>query len=132
MKQKGSVSGNIESPGVSSVRQVQMAGEKDIHGQLTASLQLVGTAVSFVNDVELFGSLQVVATSLAFLNDGSVGGGAEHPAARKHRALATIRALAARRAIAGRGMETTGSQRLTVTPASPEASDALPGTRLHW
>ena len=58
------------------------------------------------------------------------GGGAEHPAARKHRALATIRALAARREIAGRGMETPNSQRLTVTPASPEASDALPGTPL--
>src|SRR6516162_10774815 len=58
------------------------------------------------------------------------GGDAEHPAARKHRALATIRALAARREMAGRGMETTDSQRLTVTPASPEASDALPGTPL--
>ena len=58
------------------------------------------------------------------------GGGAEHPAARKHRALATVRALAARREIAGRGMETTDSQRLTVTPAAPETSDALPGTPL--
>src|SRR5689334_11795180 len=58
------------------------------------------------------------------------GGCAEHPAARKHRALATIRALAARREMAGRGMETTDSPRLTVTPASPEASDALPCTPL--
>ena len=58
------------------------------------------------------------------------GGGAEHPAARKHRALAPIRAPAARREMAGRGMETTDSQRLTVTPASPAASDALPGTPL--
>ena len=58
------------------------------------------------------------------------GGGAEHPAARKHRALARVRALAARRGIAGRGMETTASQRHTVTPASPEASDALPSTSL--
>src|SRR6516165_6243250 len=48
------------------------------------------------------------------------GGGAEHPATRKHRALAPIRALAARREISGRGMETTDSQRLTVTPASSE------------
>jgi hypothetical protein len=44
--------------------------------------------------------------------------------------LATIRALASRREIASCGMETTDSQRLTVTPASPEASDALPGTPL--
>jgi hypothetical protein len=58
------------------------------------------------------------------------GGGAEHPAAREHCALATIGALAARREIASRGMETTLSQRLTGTPASPEASDALPGTPL--
>ena len=58
------------------------------------------------------------------------GGGAEHPAAGKHRALAPIRAPAARREMAGRGMETTDSQRLTVTPASPAASDALPGTPL--
>ena len=56
------------------------------------------------------------------------GGGAEHPAAGKHRALAPIRALATRREIAGRGMEKAYSQRLTVTPGSPEASDALPGT----
>jgi hypothetical protein len=58
------------------------------------------------------------------------GGGVEHPAARKHRAFATLRALAARREISGRGMETTDSQRLTVTPGSPEDSDALPGTPL--
>jgi hypothetical protein len=58
------------------------------------------------------------------------GGGAEHPAARKHRALATIRPVAARREMASRGMETTDSHRLTATPASPEASDALLGTPL--
>ena len=45
-------------------------------------------------------------------------------------ALAPIRALATRRKIAGRGMEKADSQRLTETPASPEASDALPGTSL--
>ena len=58
------------------------------------------------------------------------GGGAEHPAAGKHRALAPIRALATRQKIAGRGTEKADSQRLTVTPASPEASDALAGTSL--
>lgn len=57
------------------------------------------------------------------------GGTAEHSAARKHRALATIRALAARLEIAGRGMETTDSRRLTVTPAAPAASDALRAPR---
>jgi hypothetical protein len=45
-------------------------------------------------------------------------------------ALGPIRALATRPKIAGRGMEKADSQRLTETPASPEASDALPGTSL--